>query len=371
MYLSTTTDSLDISELNDDLKRVVSAIRLILAGLLLGVDKISCADVERLCCDRRKLGANYWVGENVVVVRGEVGNLKKFMIPCAVDMRRMPPLGRYVRWGLARIDGGRLAVDLQKLSSIPTVALIKRVFKGLRLCPGPVRRIASCSNVDLEEAAFALTALRLLYPGLLEIYGDHLSFNDYLAQLGVGAVVKSEDLWRSAVELASEGYAIAGGPRLVRARSAKYAVPPILAELDYTDAVVLDVGSGFGTKGASTIRWGARYVVLLDVDEAVLRERGSGLKIDKVVADAHMLPVRDKAADVVIFWNVYNFLAMPRRAVEEVGRTARRAVVFSVYNAASGRHVGFREFLSVASRWGLVKSVRRLGNSQFQAVVLR
>ena len=351
----------------------MSAARLILAAALLGVEEVSCADVERLCCGGSRLGANYWVGDSVAVVAAELGSLRRFSIPCAVDVRRMPPLARYVEWGLAQIRGGRLRVDLEKLLAVPVVATIRRVFKGLRQCPGRADRVAGCSGVGPEEAAFALAALRLLYPGMLEIYAGGSSMNDLLAEYGLGKVVKARDLWDKALDLAADGYAVMGMPRyrIVRARSAKYSIPPILARLDYTDAVVADVGSGFGTKGAATLRWGARYAVLIDVDESVLRERGNGLKIEKVVADAHMLPLRDKAADVVIFWNVYNFLALPHRAVEEIGRVARRAVVFSAYNAASGRPVDFGEFLAVARRWGRVVEARRLGNSQFQAVVLR
>ncbi|MEM0464926.1 methyltransferase domain-containing protein [Pyrobaculum sp.] len=356
-----------------DLARVVSAVRLLLAAALLDKGEVTCADVERLCCGGRRLGVNYWVGDVVAVVEGRLGVLRKFSIPCAVDVRRMPPLARCVKWGLARIDSGRLVVDLEKVLAIPIVALIRRVFKSASSCQGPVWRVASCAKADIAEAAFALAALRLLYPGLFEIYGDDRSLNDVLTEIGVGNVVRAYDLWDKAVGLTLQGYLVSGGarPRTVRARSAKYSIPPILAEIDYTDAVVADVGSGFGTKGAATLRWGARYAVLVDVDESVLRERGNGLKIDKVVADAHMLPLRDRAADVVIFWNVYNFLQMPRLAVEEVGRVARRAVVFSVYNAASGRFVDFWEFLEVARRWGRVATAKRLGSSQFQAVVLR
>jgi len=132
---------------------------------------------------------------------------------------------------------------------------------------------------------------------------------------------------------------------------------------------VADVGSGFGTKGAASLRWGAKYVVLLDIDVEVLKSRGNGLLIDKVVADAHMLPLRTKSIDVTVFWNVLNFLARPNEAVEEIRRVTRREVVFSTYNAGSGRYIAFREFISIASRWGVPKVAKRLGNTQFQAVV--
>ncbi|MEM0183356.1 MAG: class I SAM-dependent methyltransferase, partial [Thermoproteus sp.] len=79
----------------------------------------------------------------------------------------------------------------------------------------------------------------------------------------------------------------------------------------------------------------------------------------------------DRSADVVIFWNVLQFLHDEERALAEVARTARRLILFSVYNAVSGRRYTWGEFLERAVRLGSLVRWRRLGNVQFQAVIRR
>jgi len=133
----------------------------------------------------------------------------------------------------------------------------------------------------------------------------------------VGRSVPADLLWEEARRFVKRGLVFPGflprAVRVVRSHTARYSIPTLLAHADFKDAVVADVGSGFGTKGAASLRWGAKYVVLLDIDVEVLKSRGNGLLIDKVVADAHMLPLRTKSIDVAVFWNVLNFLARPTR----------------------------------------------------------
>ncbi|MEZ0249016.1 MAG: class I SAM-dependent methyltransferase [Thermoproteus sp.] len=155
----------------------------------------------------------------------------------------------------------------------------------------------------------------------------------------------------------------------VRSPLTRRAVPSIFGQADFGGAVVVDIGAGYGAKGMYAAKRGARHVVLLDVDEEALREPDD--TVDKVVGDAHFLPFKDGAADVAIFWNVLQFLHDEERALGEVARVARRYVVFSVYNAASGRRYTWEEFLERARGLGSLVRWRRLGNVQFQAVVRR
>ncbi|ACB40042.1 class I SAM-dependent methyltransferase [Pyrobaculum neutrophilum] len=357
----------------------VGALRFVFAPFFAGGDVATCGVVGRLCCGSGRLGVNYWVGRHVAVVRGELGSLRRWFIPCSVDRRRMPPLARYERGGFVRLLGGGVWVDVGAVRGTEVGGVVARLAERWRVCGGrDVYSLARCVGVAVGSLVDVVVLLRGLFPNLVEVYSGGVSFDEFLRGFGVGGAVDAGVLWEEARRFVRGGVVVPNLGLLprgryvsVRSRAARYAIPPILSYADFKNAVVADVGSGFGTKGAASLRWGARHVVLLDVDEAVLRERGSGLLVDRVVADAHMLPLRDRAADVVIFWNVLNFLSDPDRAVEEVGRVARREVVFSVYNAASGRQISYGEFLEVLSRWGVPKAVRRLGNSQMQAVVRR
>jgi len=354
---------------------LVGALRLLLLPLLTNRAEADCDELRKFCCGDGRLAANYWVGDRAAVVEAQLGSLRRGRIPCAVDRRRMPPLARYEEYGLARVAEGRVHVDVGKLLGYPLFRAAKRVVDSLGFCGArDVGSFALCAGVPEAAAVDAIVLLRLLFPNLLEVH-NAVPLNELLAGWGVGRVVPADLLWEEARRFVRGGLVVPGlrppprAVRVVRSQAARYSIPALLAHADFKDAVVADVGSGFGTKGAASLRWGARYAVLLDVDVEVLRSRGNGLSIDKVVADAHMLPLRSKSIDVAVFWNVLNFLARPDEAVEEIGRVARREVVFSTYNAGSGRYIAFGEFVSIASRWGVPRVVRRLGNTQFQAVV--
>ena len=373
---ATAQEAIDFFKMiEQDANRLVGALRLLLLPLLTGSAEASCDMLYRFCCGGGKLGVNYWVGDRVIIVRGEVGTLRRWQIPCAVDKRRMPPLARYETHGLVQIKQGRIYVNTEILLRHPLIRAIRKVFEALAFCG--VRRTTSltlCAKLPEAEIVNALILSRLLYPNLLEVY-NVISFDDFLARWGVGRVVPAKLLWEEARSFVRDSVVMPNAhllPRvakIVRSRAARYAIPPLLAHADFKDAVVADIGSGFGTKGAAAIRWGARYAILIDIDIDILKSRGNGILIDKLVADAHMLPLRAKSIDVAIFWNVYNFLPHPHQAVEEIKRATRREVVFSTYNASSGRYVTFEEFLTVAQRWGILKTVKRIGNSQFQAIV--
>jgi len=215
----------------------------------------------------------------------------------------------------------------------------------------------------------------------LEIYRN-LSFSEKLGD--VGRLLRKEDYWADLYYYIETGYITPNEflikpsfysqdviiLRKVRGFVARYSIPRLLHLVDFRDAVVADIGCGYGTKGAFGIRNGARHVVLLDIDEKVLRERGNGLLIDKVVADAHALPIRDKAIDVSIFWNVLPFLKDEEKVLNEVKRITRREVAVSVYNAVSAfRRYSYADFLEIVLRLGKPKAIRKIGRNQFQAVV--
>jgi DTW domain-containing protein YfiP len=361
--------------LGEDIKLLVGALRLILLPLLTNRAEADCGELRKFCCGDGKLAANYWVGDRVAVVEAQLGSLRRGQIPCAVDRRRMPPLARYEDYDLVRVAESRVYVDVGKLLVYPLFRAAKRVVDSLGFCGArDVASFATCAGLPEAAAVDAIALLRLLFPNLLEVH-NAVSFNELLARWGVGRAVPADLLWEEARKFVRRGFVLPSlrslprTVRVVRSQAARYSIPALLAHADFKDAVVADVGSGFGTKGAASLRWGAKYVVLLDIDVEVLKSRGNGLLIDKVVADAHMLPLRSRSIDVAVFWNVLNFLARPHEAVEEIRRVTRRETVFSTYNAGSGRYIAFREFISIASRWGVPKVVKRLGNTQFQAVV--
>lgn len=356
-----------------DIKNIVGAARLLFLPLL-GYE-VSC---EILDVVTKNKTVNYKTDRYAVVVGNGVGKLSEFKVPCVLDERRMPPLRRYIDLGLLRTDFKRGPTYSILEASFGNIAV---VYNSLRWCSGSIYDIAKCAEMSESKAKEALAFLRTLYPSLLEIHRN-LSFSEKLGD--VGRLLRKEDYWADLYYYIETGYIIPNESLIkpsfysrhtikikkVRGLVAKYSIPQLLHFVDFRDAVVADIGCGYGTKGAFGIRHGARHVVLLDIDEKVLRERGNGLLIDKVVADAHMLPIRDKAIDVSIFWNVLPFLKDGEKAVSEIKRITRREVAVSVYNAASAfRRYSFADFLEIVLLLGKPKAIRRIGRNQFQAVV--
>lgn len=356
----------------------VGALRFLFAPFFTNVNEVTCDVIKTLCCAEGRYGVNYWVGDLVSIVRAELGNLRRWYIPCAVDKRRMPPLARYELLGFVEVGKDAIRVNVENMHVIPLVRAVAKLVERWRVCGvRDVYTLSRCVDVPVGVLVDIVILLRALFPNLLEVYRGGSTLNDLFVKLG--RVVKADMLWGAAREFVKNGVVVPNFSLLprrrvvksVRSKASRYAIPPLLAYADFKDSVVADVGCGFGTKGAASIRWGARHVVLIDVDVTILRERGNGLLIDRVVADAHMLPLRERSIDVTIFWNVLNFLDEPEKAIREIARVTRREVVFSVYNATSGRYVSYGEFLKAASMWGTPKVVKRLGNSQFQAIVKR
>ncbi|MEM4439838.1 MAG: class I SAM-dependent methyltransferase [Pyrobaculum sp.] len=345
-------------ELERDVKAVIGASRLLLLPLIgLGV---SCFEVGRLA---QGLTVNYRVKNLVTTVGPGVGSLKEFKIPCALDLKRMPPLKRY-------IERGYLSRNFSEGLRYWEVRQLFRSLEALyrSRCSGDLYRVAKCLGLPIGEVKEAVAVLRLLYPSTIEVYREA----PFAQRLGrPGTVFRLEDLWADLYYYIETGFIKRPSIKRVRTWANKYAIPELLEKLDFKDALVIDVGAGYGTKGAYTIRKGARYVVLIDIDSNILKSRGTGALIDKLQADARRLPLRDKSVDAAIFWNVLQFLHGGEYALGEISRVTKRMLVISVYNADGAvRHYTRREFLDVVEKIGHVVYLRNLSNRQLQAVVI-
>lgn len=346
-----------LSDISRDLKMVFGATRLLLLPLL-GYP-VSCAVLEKLT---QGITVNYMTKDRVVTVGPGTGSLRHHKVPCALDPRRMPPLRRYIAQGLLTPE----------YAAGPNYKTLEDNFRHLaRLymwgCAGNLYTVAKCIDAPLSAAREAIAHLRVLYPTALEIYKS----KPYSQTLGKpGQKHKLEDFWTELYHYVETGVATRRGIRKVRTWTNKYAVPEILQTLNFRDAIVADVGSGFGTKGAYTIRKGAKFVILIDIDPKILKARGTGALIDKLAADVQKLPIRKKSIDATIFWNVLQFVEDEDAALAEISRTTRQFTVMSIYNAASAlRQYTWQSFLQAAKKLGAVIDAKNLANRQFQAVV--
>jgi SAM-dependent methyltransferase len=107
---------------------------------------------------------------------------------------------------------------------------------------------------------------------------------------------------------------------------------------------VLEVGCG----GGHFTQWLAApgYVAIgLDRSPAMLDEARSRLSGSPLVlADAHRLPLRDRAVDISVLVTTLEFLESPRRALQESVRVAERGLALVVLNRCS---LG-----ALSRRWG-------------------
>jgi len=420
MMLDKTVNVVNLGELGKYLDDVVTklygASRLLLLPAILNTRVVNCNLLRKFCCDGSLLALNYKVG-GVTVVRAELGSLSSGFVPCAVDARRMPPLRKFIDTGVLRIVNGSLIVDdwddyLMLIDSTSTVKGILTVLQALSECRVySVASLSRCLGLNPEDAFNLLFMVRMLYPAILElIMPNGSTINSILRRMDIGAVVKLSELAAklpssgieeviiSPSELVNElnialprrrfksrrrwlygssplrtgvGLTRAGdGFVSVRSAITRYAIPSILDLVNFRGAVVADVGCGFGVKGAYGIRHGASFVVLIDIDEGVLRLRRSGLVVDLVVADARMLPLRKSSIDVVVLWNVINFIREKGSIINEVKRVCRNEVVFSVYNATNAYwRYTYEDFLSEVLMIGRPRVIKRVSRVQYQAIV--
>jgi SAM-dependent methyltransferase len=136
-------------------------------------------------------------------------------------------------------------------------------------------------------------------------------------------------------------YATAAGRRAFRAEAALLAwlLEPFAAARS-----ILDVGCGTGQFTGWLAGRGLRPIGL-DRSPAMLasfRRLHPGLPA--VLADAHALPLRDRAVDLVLFVTTLEFLASPPRALAEAVRVARLGLVAVALNrwsaGALSRRIG-------------------------------
>jgi len=107
---------------------------------------------------------------------------------------------------------------------------------------------------------------------------------------------------------------------------------------------LLDVGCGTGHFTAWLTEHGLRCVGLDRAPAmlATLRRRHPGLPA--ILADAHLLPLRDRAVDLVVFVTTLEFVESPPQALAEAVRVARRGVVAVALNRWSAG--------ALSRRWG-------------------
>jgi SAM-dependent methyltransferase len=130
---------------------------------------------------------------------------------------------------------------------------------------------------------------------------------------------------------------------------------------------VLDVGCGSGHFTAWLAQRGLRPIGLDRAPTmlAALGRRHPALRV--LLADAHALPLRDAAVDVVVFVATLEFLDDPRRALAEAVRVARRGVVAVALSRWSAGALSRR--VGPASRGALLRGARDLSPPELRRLV--
>jgi ubiquinone/menaquinone biosynthesis C-methylase UbiE len=134
----------------------------------------------------------------------------------------------------------------------------------------------------------------------------------------------SWQLFELAAERYEDWYATPAGRRASRAEKEllRWLLEP------FAEArTVLDVGCGTGHFTTWLTERGLRPIGLDRAPAmlASLRRRRPALPV--VLADAHALPLRDRAVDLVVFVTTLEFVASPPRALAEAVRVARLGLV--------------------------------------------
>jgi len=85
---------------------------------------------------------------------------------------------------------------------------------------------------------------------------------------------------------------------------------------------ILDVGCGSGTFSKALARED-RLVVALDINKELLRQLSSG-SIERICADAHLLPFRDETFDCILSLSLMEHLQRPADHIRELRRVLRK-----------------------------------------------
>jgi ubiquinone/menaquinone biosynthesis C-methylase UbiE len=149
-------------------------------------------------------------------------------------------------------------------------------------------------------------------------------------------------------------------PRGQRAEQAERALLAWLLQPFPQAQSVLEVGCGTGHFTAWLASQGLRVVGLDRAPAMVAEMRRRYPEIPGLMGDAHRLPVRDRAVDLVVFVTTLEFLEAPIAALAEAMRVARQGLLMVVLNRCS---LG-----GLSRRWGRQAHHALLGQAQDYAL---
>ncbi len=156
------------------------------------------------CCGDGLLTVNYRVVGKVSIVRAVLGSITRHEVPCMIDVRRMPPLARFVEGGgVASVKGDSLIINywggdyMKILESSEEASTILELINALRRCDAyTVSSLSRCMRIDENELLRALIILRMLYPALIEVVlPNGLTINSRLRELGIGKLLSVDELF--------------------------------------------------------------------------------------------------------------------------------------------------------------------------------
>jgi SAM-dependent methyltransferase len=175
--------------------------------------------------------------------------------------------------------------------------------------------------------------------------------------------------WEIFEQAASRYEAWYATPRGQRADHAERALLERLFASFPTAQSVLEVGCGTGHFTQWLARKGLK-VVGLDRAPAMLVELHQRVpELPVILGDAHRLPVRTGAADVVVFVTTIEFLEAPQVALTEAVRVARQGIILLVLNRWSLG--GFSRRWGHQARRSLVGQARDYSLASLRALVQR
>ncbi|WP_243665671.1 hypothetical protein [Vulcanisaeta sp. JCM 16159] len=244
------------------------ASRLLLLPAITGINKVNCELLNSFCCSDGLLTVNYRVIGRVSIVRAVLGSIVRNEVPCMIDVRRMPPLSRFVEGGFASIKGNSLIINywgdyMKILESSEEASIILELLSALRRCGAyTVNSLSRCMGVDEDDVLRALIILRMLYPALIEVVLPNGStMNSKLGEFGIGKLLSVDELFNALVVNDSGNAVVVPSPLLkvlshisprtrprsrireqsklvvngdivvVRSGSSKYSIPSILTSL--------------------------------------------------------------------------------------------------------------------------------------------
>lgn len=400
--------------LDSCVRGICSAARVMLAPAILRTRVIGLSNLRVLVESNNKLTLTSINGSALKIVSAKLGT-REDSIPCRIDPYRMPPLRPFIEQNIIEVHDGLFKVkDLPKYNLVielsqyarNIVKIINTIYRHkIRFITLKTLKALTRISEDTLLLEYILV-LRMLYPAVLEIIlPSGLTVDSLLREFKLSGVTKVKlsdvidyilkkhsdlslciveentgvpsstgDLSSCTLQLHYERISNVFCSRECVVKGivspvTLYKVPKLLAKVNFNDRIVLDLGAGFGTKGAYAIKKGAKLVIFLDIDPRMLKFRASGTHTERIQADARMLPLRNKCIDITIGWNVLQFIGNHWFALREIKRVTREFVLVSVYNARSALHrYSFRRFLREAMFLGLIFKVVR-GKSQYQALV--